>query len=49
MEIIMEDLQKSINRTVEYSWSINIKESKSAYNRDTCTYMFIAAVFTKAK
>jgi hypothetical protein len=28
---------------------INLKECKSGYNRDTCTAMFIAALFTIAK
>jgi hypothetical protein len=27
---------------------IYLKECKTGYNRDTCIYMFIAALFTKA-
>jgi hypothetical protein len=33
----------------EHKKNIYLKECKSAYNRDTCTPMFIIAVFTIAK
>jgi hypothetical protein len=49
----MEGPQKTKNRTT--IWSSNTasghisEECKSGYNRDFCTSMFIAAVFTIAK
>jgi hypothetical protein len=52
MEISMEVPQKNKNGAT--AWNLLFlglypKESKSAYNRDTCTPMFIATLFTVAK
>jgi hypothetical protein len=52
MEISMEDPQKLKSKlpydpTIQLL-SIHLKKSKSTYNKDTCTPMFIAALFTIA-
>jgi hypothetical protein len=53
MEISMEILHKSKNRNAIWSSYTMLgytpKESKSTYNRDPCTPMFIVALFTIAK
>jgi hypothetical protein len=50
MEISMEVPQKTKNKTTILSCiGIYPKESKSTYHRDTCTPVFIVALFTTAK
>jgi hypothetical protein len=55
VEIRMEAPQKSKNKTTISIWSSDIthghtsKGCKSGYNRDVCTLMFIAALFTITK
>jgi hypothetical protein len=54
LESSMELLQETKDRTVSYDPVIPLlgiypKERKTGYSRDTCTLMFIAALFTIAK
>jgi hypothetical protein len=53
MENSMEAPQKTKNRTATSSnnstLGINPKECNSSYNKDTCTHMFIAELFTITK
>jgi hypothetical protein len=53
MEISVEVSQKVKNRTIIWFqctiFGIHPKQSKSAYNVDTCTPMFITTLFTIAK
>jgi hypothetical protein len=55
MEISMEGPQKNKNQTTMYmillyfSCAYIQRNIKSAYNRATCTHMFITALFTIAK
>jgi hypothetical protein len=55
MESRMEATQETKSRTAILFRStiaflgMNLKECKSGYNKDTCTPMFIAALFTIAK